>query len=59
MYLPSAQLTINSAANTAQYTILDVNTLIINTGANFTVNSNYSSLASGSPVKSGSAVLAE
>jgi Flp pilus assembly protein TadG len=59
VYLPSAQLTINSAANTAQYTILDVNTLILNSGANFTMNSNYSSLASGSPVKSGSAVLAE
>jgi Flp pilus assembly protein TadG len=59
VYLPAAQLTINSAANTAQYTILDVNTMILNTGANFTINSNYSSLASGSPVKSGSAVLAE
>jgi Flp pilus assembly protein TadG len=59
VYLPSAQLTINSAANTAQYTILDVNTLILNSGANFTINSNYSSLAGGSPVKSGSAVLAE
>jgi Flp pilus assembly protein TadG len=59
VYAPAAQLTINSAANTAQYTILDVNTLILNTGANFTINSNYSSLAGGSPVKSGSAVLAE
>lgn len=59
VYLPSAQLTINSAANTAQYTILDVNSLILNSGANFTINSNYSSLAGGSPVKSGSAVLAE
>jgi hypothetical protein len=36
-----------------------VNSMILNTGANFTINSNYSSLASGSPVKSGSAVLAE
>ncbi len=59
VYAPAAQLTINSAANTAQYTILDVNTLILNSGANFTINSNYSSLAGGSPVKSGSAVLAE
>jgi len=59
VYLPSAQLTINSAANTAQYTILDVNSMILNTGANFTIDSNYSSLAGGSPVKSGSAVLAE
>ena len=59
VYLPSAQLTINSAANTAQYTILDVNTLILDAGANFTMNSNYSSLSGGSPVKSGSAVLAE
>jgi hypothetical protein len=59
VYLPAAQLTINSAANTAQYTILDVNSLILNTGANFTINSNYSTLTGGSPVKSGSAVLAE
>ena len=59
IYAPSAQLTINSAANTAAYTVVDVNSLILNTGANFTINSDYSSLASGSPVKSGSAVLAE
>ena len=59
VYAPAAQLTINSAANTAQYTILDVNSLILNSGANFTINSNYSSLAGGSPVKTGSAVLAE
>jgi hypothetical protein len=59
VYAPAAQLTINSAANTARYTVLDVNTLILNTGANFTINSDYSTLAGGSPVKSGSAALAE
>jgi len=59
LYLPSAQLTINSAANTARYTVLDVKSLILNTGANFTINSDYSSLAGGSPVRSGSAALAE
>jgi Flp pilus assembly protein TadG len=59
VYAPSAQLTINSAANTATYTVLDVKSLILNSGANFTMNSDYSSLPGGSPVKSGSAVLAE
>jgi Flp pilus assembly protein TadG len=59
VYAPSAQLTVNSAANTAKYTVLDVNSLIINTGANFTINSDYSTLPGGSPVKSGSAALAE
>jgi len=59
VYAPGAQLTINSAANTAKYTVLDVNSLILNTGANFAIGSDYSSLAGGSPVKSGSAALAE
>lgn len=59
VYAPSAQLTINSAANTATYTVLDVKSLILNSGAKFTINSDYSSLPGGSPVKSGSAVLAE
>jgi Flp pilus assembly protein TadG len=59
IYAPSAQLTLNSGGNTAAYTIVDVKTMILNSGANFTINSNYSSLANGSPVKSGSAALAE
>lgn len=59
IYAPGAQLTLNSAGNTAAYTILDVNNIIVNSGANFTLGDNYSSLPGGSPIKGGGAHLAE
>lgn len=61
IYLPTANLTLNSGSNLAAYTILDVNTLTINSGANFTVGSDYSSLPGGSPIggSSAGAVLTE
>lgn len=58
IYLPDAQLTLNSAGNLAAYSIVDVNNLIVDSGASFTLNNNYSSLSGGSPIKSG-AMLAE
>ncbi len=59
IYAPSAQLTLNSAGNTAAYTIVDVSSMILDSGANFTMNNNYSSLPNGSPVKGGNAALVE
>lgn len=60
IYAPSAQLTLNSGGNTAAYTVVDVKSMILDSGANFTINSDYSSLPNGSPVKgSSSTTLAE
>lgn len=59
IYAPSAQLTLNSAGNTAAYTVVDVGSIILNAGANFALNSDYSSLSAGSPLKTGGANLVE
>jgi Flp pilus assembly protein TadG len=58
IYLPGATLTLNSGSNAAAYTILDVNTLIVDSGDKFTIGSNYSSL-SNSPISGSGAVLVE
>lgn len=50
IYAPSAQLTLNSDGNTAAYTCVDVGSMILNAGANFTLNNDYSSLSGGSPL---------
>lgn len=61
IYAPTAQLTLNSGGNTAAYTIVDVQQLMVDAGANFKLNNDYSSLPDGSPIKSsgGGAALAE
>lgn len=50
IYVPSAQLTLNGGSNLAAYTILDVNTLIVNGNDQFTLGDDYTSLPNGSPV---------
>ena len=58
IYLPDATLTLNSSCNTtAQYTIVDVNNLIVDSGAVFNLGNNYSSLANGSPIKGGAVMV--
>ncbi|MDE3202451.1 MAG: hypothetical protein KGN79_16190 [Acidobacteriota bacterium] len=52
-YVPSAQLTVNGGANLAAYTIMVVNTLIVNGSDNFTLGNDFSSLPNGSPVGGG------
>jgi Flp pilus assembly protein TadG len=59
IYAPDAQLTFNSTGNAAAYTIIDVGSVIVNSGADLVMGNNYSSLSGGSPIKGGSAVLAE
>lgn len=60
MYLPSATMDISSGGNLdAKYTIIVVNSLVLDSGSHFTINNDYSSLDGGSPVKGVSAVLAE
>jgi hypothetical protein len=60
LYLPSATLDISSGGNLdAKYTIIVVNSLILDSGSHFTINNDYSSLDAGSPVKGVAAVLAE
>jgi Flp pilus assembly protein TadG len=58
VYAPSAQLTLNGGSNLAAYTIIDVNTIIVNT-TTFTIGSDYSSLSGGAPIKGSGASLAE
>lgn len=58
LYLPGAELLINGGSNTAAYTIIDANKLLLNGSLTFTINDDYSSLPGGSPAK-GTAVLSE
>lgn len=59
IYLPGAQLTLNGGSNLAAYTILDVNTLIVNGNDTFTVGKDFSSLPGGPPIQGTSAYLME
>jgi Flp pilus assembly protein TadG len=59
IYVPDAQLTLNGGANLAAYTILDVNTLVVNGNDTFTLGKDYSSLPGGPPIKGTSAYLME
>lgn len=59
IYLPGAQLTLNGGANLAAYTILDVNTLIVNGNDTFTLGRDFSSLPGGPPIQGTSAYLME
>ncbi len=51
VYLPDAQLTLNSGGDLGAYTILDVQSLIVNSGAKLTVGNDYSSLHGKSPAR--------
>lgn len=51
IYLPDASLEINSGGNTAAYTIVDVESLIVDSGAKFDVGNDYSSLGGHSPLR--------
>jgi hypothetical protein len=59
IYAPDAQLTFNSTGNAAAYTIIDVGSLMLDSGADLVLGNDYSSLSGGSPIKGGSAVLVE
>jgi Flp pilus assembly protein TadG len=59
IYAPGAQLTLNSAGNTAAYTFLDVYNIIINSSSKFTIGNDYSSLSGGAPISGGGAALVE
>lgn len=59
IYLPGAQLTLNGGSNLAAYTILVVNTLIVNGNDTFTVGKDYSSLPGGPPIQGPNAYLME
>ena len=56
LYFPAAQLTFDGSNAGSAYTILVANTIVFS-GSNATLNSNYSSLPGGSPIKT--AVLVE
>jgi hypothetical protein len=56
IYVPDANLTLNSNSFTNTYSILVASTVTINSNSSITINSNYSSLANGSPIKMAVAV---
>lgn len=57
VYLPQGSLDFNSGAQATAYTIIDVNSLTIDSGGQ--LNDDYSSLANGSPAKSTTGTLVE
>lgn len=57
IYIPKGSLDFDSGGKATAYTIVDVNTLYINSGGQ--LNDDYSSLPCGSPAKSSSGFLAE
>ena len=60
LYLPGAELLVNGGSNTAAYTIIDANEVLLNGSVTFTIEDDYSSLPGGSPAKGGgSAILSE
>lgn len=59
-YAAGAQMDINSGGNTAKYTILDIKSLIVNSGGKLNLGSDYSSQPDGvSPIKGVTAILSE
>ncbi len=51
IYAPAANLTLNSGAFANAYSIIVVSTMTVNSGAGVNIQSNYSSLPNGSPIK--------
>lgn len=59
-YAPDAEMDINSGGNTAKYTILDIKSLVVNSGGKLNMGSDYSSQPDGvSPIKGVTAFLSE
>lgn len=56
IYAADAQLTVNSDSSSTAYTQIVVNTLMMDSSDTFNVGTNYSSLANGSPIKSGASM---
>lgn len=59
IYIPGAQLTLNSGGNVAAYTVIEANSVMVNSGAKLDLGSNFSSLPGGSPAKGSTAILVE
>jgi len=51
LYFPTAALTLAGGSNTTPYTIVVAKSIASSNGASLTLNSNYSSLPGGSPIK--------
>lgn len=59
IYLPGGQLVVNGNGNLAAYTLVDVDTMIVNGSDSFTVGNDFSSFPNGSPFTGNSAYLME
>jgi Flp pilus assembly protein TadG len=59
IYLPGGQLVVNGNGNLAAYTLVDVDTMIVNGSDSFTVGNDFSSFPNGSPFTGNTAYLME
>ena len=59
IYAPTAELTFNSATNAAACTLVDVGSVMLDSGATFSIGSNCSAFSSSQAFKSGSAAMVE
>jgi Flp pilus assembly protein TadG len=59
LYAPTAELTLNSATNAAACTLVDVGSVMLDSGATFSVGSNCAAFSSSQAFKSGSAAMVE
>jgi Flp pilus assembly protein TadG len=59
IYLPKGQLVVNGNGNLAAYTLVDVDTMIVNGSDSFTVGNDFSSFPNGSPFTGNTAYLME
>jgi hypothetical protein len=59
LYAPTAELTLNSATNAAACTLVDVGSVMLDSGATFSVGSNCTAFSSSQAFKSGSAAMVE
>lgn len=59
IYAPTAELTLNSASNAAACTLVDVGSVMLDSGASFSIGSNCSAFSSSQAFKSGSSAIVE
>jgi Putative Flp pilus-assembly TadE/G-like len=59
IYAPTAEMTFNSATNAAACTLVDVGSVMLDSGASFSIGSNCSAFSSSQAFKTGSAAMVE
>jgi hypothetical protein len=59
IYAPTAELTLNSASNAAACTLVDVGSVMLDSGASFSIGNNCSAFSSSQAFKTGSSAIVE